>query len=98
MAQTSPDVAVLDELRELVRAQADQIEELREAIQELQGRAAPKPGLLNLRALRTKISVSRATLWRWIEAGSFPRPVYIRSRRYWDAAAVDAWVASNPRT
>lgn len=37
--------------------------------------------------------VSGMTLWRWLhdESLGFPKPTVIRNRRYWDAAAVEAF-------
>jgi predicted DNA-binding transcriptional regulator AlpA len=43
-----------------------------------------KPGLL---------PVGRATIWRWVSAGTFPKPFKIGLRcTVWDAAAVDNWL------
>jgi predicted DNA-binding transcriptional regulator AlpA len=37
--------------------------------------------------------VSDMTLWRWLQAGAFPKPTYIGRRRFWRASAVEAWLA-----
>ena len=38
-------------------------------------------------------NVSDMTLWRWSRdpALDFPEPIYIRKRRYWKRADIDAW-------
>ncbi len=89
------------EIRNLILAVGQEVQILRGELKELRGKLraeAPQQGLLNRRALRAKVPVSDATLWRWIQAGTFPAPRYRGGRRYWDAAAVDAWLASNPKT
>jgi predicted DNA-binding transcriptional regulator AlpA len=37
--------------------------------------------------------VSDMTLWRWLNdpTQEFPRPTYIRKRRYWREAAIREW-------
>jgi predicted DNA-binding transcriptional regulator AlpA len=44
--------------------------------------------------------VSDMCIWRWVQdpALEFPKPVYIRSRRYWRRADLFAWLASRPNT
>lgn len=37
---------------------------------------------------------SRTTLWRWVNAGLFPKPVRIGGRNYWSDAEVDEWIAA----
>ena len=37
-------------------------------------------------------SISRATLWRWIEQRGFPRPVVIGHVRLFDVEAVERWI------
>ncbi|RWO21832.1 MAG: AlpA family phage regulatory protein [Mesorhizobium sp.] len=36
--------------------------------------------------------VSDMTLWRWIKAGAFPKPIKITSRNYWRADEITAWL------
>jgi predicted DNA-binding transcriptional regulator AlpA len=36
---------------------------------------------------------SRATLYRMVEAGTFPAPVAVGRRRYWRARDIAAWIA-----
>lgn len=40
--------------------------------------------------------ISDMTLWRWLrdEAMSFPKPLFINRRRYWEAAAVELWLSN----
>lgn len=37
---------------------------------------------------------SRATLYRWMRAGTFPRAVRIAGKSYWSAREIDAWIAT----
>ncbi len=37
------------------------------------------------------------TIRRWIKDGKFPQPVWIGSRRAWDLAEVEAWIAAQQR-
>lgn len=41
-------------------------------------------------------NISEMTLWRWLADPdlNFPRPVYIRKRRFWDDAKLDAFDAA----
>ncbi len=36
---------------------------------------------------------SRNTLYLWIKAGDFPRPIVIGRRRYWSERELQTWVA-----
>ena len=46
-----------------------------------------KPGKLGL------IPISRATAWRWIHAGKFPRPISYGPRcSAWPADVINAWM------
>ncbi len=52
----------------------------------------PDKVLLPARKVLDRYSVSDVTLWRWIHAGTFPRPDrIIRGRRYWWNTTVDAF-------
>lgn len=44
------------------------------------------------------VPVSHATLWRWVKAGKFPRPVKLGDRvTAWNADEVRAWLAARCR-
>jgi prophage regulatory protein len=50
---------------------------------------------LSLAQVRTLINVSRSTIYRWMQAGRFPRPLIISSQmRRWERADLDRWIAS----
>lgn len=49
--------------------------------------------LLSSKDVRARTSLSRATIWRKIGAGEFPRPVRLGPNRVaWVEAQVDAWI------
>lgn len=53
------------------------------------------PALLRLPAVLALVGVSKATLYRWANAGMFPRPRALTSTRStvaWSAAEVHAWI------
>jgi predicted DNA-binding transcriptional regulator AlpA len=39
--------------------------------------------LLHMRAVCDRYGVTDRTLYRWVDAGELPKPVYIQGRRYW---------------
>ena len=54
------------------------------------------PALLRLPAVLALVGVSKATLYRWANAGMFPQPRALtptRSTVAWSAAEVHAWIA-----
>ncbi len=48
--------------------------------------------LLTRRDLRQRIPVSDMTIWRWEEAGLFPRHLAIGGRNFWRESEVLAWI------
>ena len=49
--------------------------------------------------LAALLGVNKSTIWRWIQAGSFPRPIKLGSRLTgWPVAVVDEWIATRPVT
>lgn len=55
------------------------------------------PALLRLPAVQALVGVSKATLYRWANAGMFPQARALtptRSTVAWSAAEVHAWIAS----
>jgi prophage regulatory protein len=51
--------------------------------------------ILRVRAVCERCGLSRATVWRLVKAGHFPRPFPLSSERTagWLASAVDQWIA-----
>ena len=50
---------------------------------------------IRIRRVLEMIGVSRTTLWRMVQAGTFPRPVRITERnRGYDIETVEAWMTS----
>jgi predicted DNA-binding transcriptional regulator AlpA len=48
---------------------------------------------LSARQVQTRYGITDMTLWRWLQNDelSFPRPLYINRRRYFDEADLMAW-------
>ena len=50
---------------------------------------------IRIRRVLEMIGVSRTTLWRMVQAGTFPRPVRITERnRGYDLKTVEAWMTA----
>jgi prophage regulatory protein len=59
------------------------------------------PALLRLPAVLALVGVSKATLYRWANAGMFPKPYALtptRSTVAWSAPEVRAWIANKLAT
>ena len=51
--------------------------------------------LLREREVCEMVAVSRSTLWRWVNTGSFPAPIRIgTSAVRWQLSVVQEWMAS----
>lgn len=50
--------------------------------------------ILTTKEVMAKLTLSRATLWRRVRAGDFPRHLSVSPNRIgWSRNAVDAWIA-----
>ena len=49
--------------------------------------------LLDRKDVEERTSLSRSTIYSWIEAGKFPRPIRVGYRVAWVSADVDRWIA-----
>jgi predicted DNA-binding transcriptional regulator AlpA len=49
--------------------------------------------LVGARHLQIRYGVSDMSIWRWLNDQNlnFPRPIYIRRRRFWKLAELEAW-------
>lgn len=49
--------------------------------------------LVTAAQILARYSISEITLWRWLRDNdlAFPRPLYIRKRRYWQATDLTDW-------
>jgi len=53
----------------------------------------PSDRLLRLPAVLEKIQISRATLWRWVSEGSFPRPIKLGPKTtVWRESELSAYI------
>lgn len=48
--------------------------------------------LLKTHQVMERLSISRATLFRWLEKGILPKPSKISSRLYWSSQEVDEFI------
>ena len=39
-----------------------------------------------------KVGCSRQTIWRYIEANKFPKPIKIEQRNAWLESTIDQWI------
>jgi len=59
------------------------------------------PALLRLPTVLAMVGISKATLYRWVHAGMFPKPRALtptRSTVAWSAIEVHKWIASKLAT
>lgn len=57
--------------------------------------AVPLPAQFHrLPQLKAKLKVSGSSIWAWVKAGKFPKPIKL-SENYtaWNAADIEAWAA-----
>jgi prophage regulatory protein len=53
------------------------------------------PQLLRISKLSANIGVSRSTIWAWVKAGKFPKPIKLaENTTVWSAADIEAWLKS----
>lgn len=51
--------------------------------------------LLRLKQVVERTNISKATIWRWVKDGTFPKPIRITSRvTVWKNSDVEAYIAS----
>ena len=61
----------------------------------MQQRVLKIADLANSKKRKGQLNVSPATVWRWVKIGGFPSPFKIGlNTTVWDAAEVDAWLAT----
>jgi excisionase family DNA binding protein len=44
-----------------------------------------------IRQLCNQLDVHSTTIWRWVNAGTFPAPIYFGTRRRWKLTDVERW-------
>lgn len=57
--------------------------------------------MLTVEDVRARVPVSRRTLYDWIKAGTFPKPIKVPGkgpRVYFEPQAVDQWLAAHPHS
>lgn len=52
----------------------------------------PETTLLDARDIKRLAPVSDMSIWRWVKAGEFPRPIKISRRNYWRSDEISAWL------
>ena len=49
--------------------------------------------------LESLFQISRATIYRWVKEGSFPKPIHLGANMVrWKASDIDAWVIAREAT
>lgn len=48
--------------------------------------------LVGTAEVKRRIPMSDATLWRWIRAGRFPKPLKIVGKNFWRSDELNAWI------
>lgn len=57
------------------------------------------PKLINMSEVTQIIGASRATIYRWMDAGTFPMSIELSANRVaWFEDEVTEWINSRPRT
>ena len=46
---------------------------------------------LNSKDVELLVGRSRQSIWRWIKAGTFPKPAYIAGQRSWTESQIIEW-------
>ena len=55
--------------------------------------------ILRLAAVREKLGISKATVYRWMQTEGFPAPLCLGPRAVgWLESSIDKWLASRPCT
>lgn len=58
--------------------------------------AEPTKRLLTAKEVRERFGgISDMSLWRWLDSETlnFPKPIHIQRRRFWEADAIEAFIA-----
>lgn len=50
--------------------------------------------LLTAKQISQAVNKSKATIYRWVNAGKFPKPIKINNSTLWRASEVNAWLAN----
>jgi prophage regulatory protein len=51
------------------------------------------PTLLKCKEVQDTVTISRATIYRWIKEGNFPKPVRLGANMVrWKASDIEAWM------
>lgn len=52
------------------------------------------PRLFGMKDLQSRVSLSRTTIYRMMQTGTFPKPVRVGKRSMWLESNIEAWIAS----
>ena len=54
--------------------------------------------VLRIGEVLERVGISKSTLWRWIQAGQFPKPINLGPRAVgWIEEEIDEWISSRSR-
>lgn len=48
--------------------------------------------LLTAKQISQAINKSKATIYRWVKTGKFPKPIKINNSTLWRASEINAWL------
>ena len=52
------------------------------------------PRLLRMKGVKDKVGFGQATIYRWMQEGTFPRPLNVGHGSAWRESDIDAWIAA----
>ncbi len=53
---------------------------------------------LKCKDIQSKLSTSRASIYRWMKSGTFPRPIQLGSNMVrWKESDINAWISSKEK-
>lgn len=54
---------------------------------------AIKPEFYTRADVQTKLGISEATIFRWLNKGTFPKPIKFVRKNVWRLATIEEWIA-----
>lgn len=90
MTANNEESVMPDVTKTNLQAQVDQLTARVAALEAILARSGA-PRLLGITELEKRVHKDRSTIFRWVQAGTFPAPAYRGRDRVWPEAVVRAW-------